>query len=61
MDFIRSNSLKGSPSSTSKLSRITFSSVILLPKTFTFVRYLFSNSFISKVNSNSFSLVQFFL
>ena len=35
IDFASSILLKGSPSSTSKLSLITFSSVILFPKTFT--------------------------
>ena len=49
IDLLKSNSLKGSPSSTSKLSLTTFSSVILFPNIFTFFRYFFSNSFISKV------------
>ena len=53
IDLVKSNSLKGSPSSTSKLSLTTFSSVILFPNIFTLVRYFFSNSFISNVSSSS--------
>ncbi len=51
MDLVNKILLKGSPSSTSRLSLITFSSVILLPKTFTFAKYSLSNSLITNSRS----------
>ena len=54
MDLVNKSLLNGSPSSTLKLSLITFSSVILFPKIFTFERYCLGNSLIWKTKFNLF-------